>query len=371
MNSRWNFHLVPWVPGAAPPVIRYNSGMRPGLLVLISLCVATLLLAGCAAPVPPQPATATPETPVPVTETPTPPPLPLETATPPPPIPEAVTPELPKEIVKDGYRILRDVVYGVGGNTTLKLDIYIPDETVACPTPAVVFIHGGGWRQGDKYPSRVTLLAQAGFVCVSINYRLSDVAPFPAAVEDAKCAVRWLRAHAEEYNVDANRIGVWGGSAGGHLSLMVGLADGSLGLEGIGGWGEYSSRVQAVCAYYGPTDLAMLAQRDTAARAFIGGMPNEMPEAYRLASPLQLVTLDDPPILMVHGDADPVVPLEQSELLLAAYQEREMDATLIVVQNAGHGFKPLDGKQISPSLEEINRQVLEFFILNLVYLHPN
>jgi acetyl esterase/lipase len=336
--------------------------MRPTPFLLIALLLCAALTAGCVAPAPP-PALPT-ETSAPTTT------APALTATTPPPPTATATPEPPKEIIRDGYRIIQDVVYGTGGDTVLKLDVYIPDQTVACPTPAVVFIHGGGWRQGDKYPSRVNMLAQAGFVCVGINYRLSDVAPFPAAVEDAKCAVRWLRAHAEEYNVNPERIGVWGGSAGGHLSLMVGLADGSLGLEGSGGWGAYSSRVQAACSYYGPTELVRLAQRDNAARAFLGGTPEDLPEAYRLASPVNLVTADDPPVLMVHGDGDPTVPLEQSELLLAAYQAKGLDATLVVVENAGHGFKPLDGQQISPSLTEINQHVLEFFIRNLVDIHP-
>jgi len=362
--------------------------MRPVSFLLISLLLITMLVTGCAAPAPPdisEPAPATTPKPppaetattVPAAPEPEKPKLPApDVITPPSPAPPA-TPELPQEIIKDGYRILRDVVYGVGGDTELKLDVYIPDEPVGCPTPAVVFIHGGGWRQGDKYPSRVPLLVEAGFIAVSINYRLSDVAPFPAAVEDAKCAVRWLRAHAEEYNVDVDKIGVWGGSAGGHLSLMVGLADGSLGLEGSGGWGEYSSRVQAVCSFYGPTDLTAIAEqrgqpnRDLAHNAFIGGTLDEMPDAFRLASPVHLVTADDPPLLMVHGDGDATVPLEQSQLLLDAYREREMEATLVVVENAGHGFKPLDEKQISPSLAEINDKVLGFFIHQLVYEHPN
>jgi len=277
---------------------------------------------------------------------------------------------------KEGYRIVRDVVYGVGGITPLKLDIYIPDETIACPAPAVVFIHGGGWRQGDKYPSRVGLLAEQGFFAVSINYRLSGEAVFPAAVEDAKCAVRWLRAHAEQYNIDVDRIGVWGGSAGGHLSLMVGLVDGGAGLEGSGGWGEYSSRVQAVTSFYGPTDLTTFAEargqqyRDLAHHAFIGGSLADLPEAFRLASPLYHVTRDDPPLLMVHGDADPVVPLAQSRRLLDAYRERDMEATLTVVENAGHGFKPVNDGEISPTLAEINQQVIDFFVEHLLYYNP-
>ena len=269
---------------------------------------------------------------------------------------------------KNGYRIVKDIVYGMGGSIPQKLDIYIPDKKIASPTPAVVFIHGGGWSQGDKYPSQISLLAQNGFFCVSINYRLSGVAPFPAAVEDCKCSIRWLRAHAAEYGVDPEHIGVWGGSAGGHLSLMVGLVDKSAGLEGNGGWADYSSRVQAVCSYYGPTDMMRLFNTGdkNAPSAFIGGKPSEKPDTFYQASPINYVSPDDPPVLMVHGDQDPVVPPEQSRLMFEAYQKAGLEAKLTIVQNAGHGFQSTNKQPISPDIKEINNQVLDFFMKHLV-----
>lgn len=267
--------------------------------------------------------------------------------------------------------IIKDIEYGRVGGRPLLLDIYIPETPVISPMPAIVWIHGGGWRGGNKSGSRIKLLAEHGFFGISIEYRLSGEAEFPAAVEDAKCAVRWLRAHAQEYNVDPERIGVWGSSAGGHLSLMVATADG---LEGNGGWPAYSSRVQAVCSYWGPSDFIGWYElsesgfgRDTAPVQFIGGTYSEMPQAYWLASPLYHVSADDPPLLLVHGELDPVVPYIQSEVIYEAYQDTGLEVTLVRVSGAGHGLKQMTDSPISPPAGEIEQMVLDFFLKHLVY----
>jgi acetyl esterase/lipase len=282
--------------------------------------------------------------------------------------PAPMTTQTPKVVKYNGYGIIKDVQYGDGGGIPLLLDVYIPDKRITFPTPAVIFIHGGGWSGGDKFPCQVNVLAQNGFLCISINYRLSGVAQFPAAVEDCKCSVRWLKAHAAEYNVDPNKIGVWGGSAGGHLALMVGLVDSSAGLEGTGGWAEYSSRVQAVCSYYGTSDMAkqcIIGNREMPS-AFIGGRPSEKPELFAQASPINYVSRDDPPLLMVHGDKDVVVPYEQSKMLLEAYQKAGLDVKLVTVQNAGHSFQQAGDQPISPDIKQIQNEALSFFIKNLV-----
>jgi acetyl esterase/lipase len=272
----------------------------------------------------------------------------------------------PITAVNTTVQVFKDVEYGRVGSLPLYLDTYIPETPIMKPMPAIVFIHGGGWRNGDKFPSQVKSLAERGFFAVSINYRLSGVAIFPAAVEDCKCAVRWLRANATKYNIDPKRIGVWGGSAGGHLSLMVGCADETAGLEGNGGWETYSSRVQAVCSYYGPSDLAHMQDGDTAAPAqFLGGTPKEKPEAYRLASPVTHVTPDDPPLLMVHGDSDKVVPFTQSVTMQQAYLNLGLKVELVKVLNAGHGFQPVPNKTISPTQQDIFQKMLDFFIHEL------
>ena len=241
--------------------------------------------------------------------------------------------------------------------------------------PAVIFIHGGGWRGGDKYPSRVKMLASRGFFGVSINYRLSGIAQFPAAVEDSKCAVRWLRANAETYKVDPDRIGVWGGSAGGHLVMMVGCTDGTDGLEGNGGWDKFSSRVQAVCSYWGPSDFSSMPENmisrgsNSAEVQFLGGTIDEIPDTYVLASPISYITPDDPPLLLVHGELDPVVPLSQSDIIYEAYQQVGLETTLIKVTGAGHGLNKITDNPISPPQAEIDQMVLDFFSNNLPVRH--
>jgi acetyl esterase/lipase len=248
--------------------------------------------------------------------------------------------------------VIKDIEYGRAGDTPLLLDMYIPDTPISAPTPAVIWIHGAASRQGDKahdYDSRrSTSWAQHGFLVISINYRLikaaigSDAfrAELRNCVEDCKCAVRWLRANAEKYNVDPERIGVSGHSAGGHLAMMVGCADETAGLEGDGGWEEYSSRVQAVVSYAGAI----------------------RPKSDRTC-PVNHVTDDDPPLLLVHGELDPTVPIESAEQMYEAYQQAGLEATLVRVREAGHGFQQ---ENISPSPDEIEQIVLDFFIEHLV-----
>ena len=265
----------------------------------------------------------------------------------------------------------RNVEYGKGGEVPLLLDMYAPKTPVTTPAPAIVWIHGGAWRTGDKFPSQVAAMARRGFFAVSINYRLSGVAPFPAAVEDAKCAIRWLRANAARYAVDPERIGVWGGSAGGHLALMVACADESAGLEGNGGWPGVSSRAKAACSFYGPSDLTALAgpygrlSRDNELVQFLGFTPQENPEMYRRASPVAYVSKGDPPLLLVHGTEDRTVPPRQSELMFDAYQNAGLEAALIKVEGAGHGFQQPPSITIKPSAQEIEQAVADFFLKHL------
>ena len=166
-------------------------------------------------------------------------------------------------------------------------------------------------------------LAEQGYVVATVSYRLSDVAPFPAAVQDVKCAVRWLRANAERLHVDPDRIAMAGGSAGGHLSMMAGYVTDNPELEGTGGHPEVSSRVQAVVNLYGPTDLTTDFARDNdVVVKFLGGESYaDKPELYRLASPNTHVSADDPPTLILHGSIDTVVPIDQAELLVDKLKE--------------------------------------------------
>ena len=222
----------------------------------------------------------------------------------------------------------------------------------------------------------IKTLARHGFFAVSINHRLSGVAPFPAAVEDCKCAVRWLRANAEKYNIDPNRIGVLGASSGGYLSMMAGCADETAGLEGNGGWAEFSSRVQAVCSYYGPTNLARTYRVIEAREGsvpddfyyveFLGCHLEENPELWKAAGPINHVTADDPPLLLVHGELDSVVPIIVSEKMHRKYQQTGLETSLIRVSDADHVFRQAADSPISPSIDEIEQIVLDFFVKHLV-----
>ncbi len=246
---------------------------------------------------------------------------------------------------------VRDVEYAKLGGKSLLLDLYLPKRKEE-KRPAIVCIHGGGWRAGDKKGMKLAdEFARRGFVSASINYRLSDEAPYPAAVDDCRAAVRWIRENAAKYGVDPNRLGVYGTSAGGHLSLMVGTLDDDPKQQ-------TSARVQAVCSWFGPSDFTKGAGKDGAFRKFIGGSYEEIPEIYKEASPITHVSQDDPPTLLIHGDADEVVPLGHSEWMLKALQEVGVEAELVTVKNGGHGFR---GKGIQPSMDDIRSKTMEFF----------
>jgi len=252
----------------------------------------------------------------------------------------------------------RDVTYCTVDGVELKMDVYYPALNQGA-WAVTMYVHGGGWSSGDKAQGtgvmEFPILQHAGFLVVSVNYRLAPEYVFPAMIEDVKCAVRYLRAHAIEYNLDPNRIGVWGGSAGGHLVALLGAADESAGFD-AGEYLDQSSRVQAVVDMFGPTDLTVQFEGgyENASRVF-GGFDAA------LASPVTYVSSDDPPFLMLHGDADKLVPIEQSEIMLAALQAVGVPAEMVTVTNAGHSFKPEDGQSISPSRRELAQMVLEFF----------
>jgi acetyl esterase/lipase len=266
--------------------------------------------------------------------------------------------------------VVRNVDYGTGGGHPLLLDIMRPEPVPANPTPAVIFIHGGGWRNGDKRGAPVRFLAENGYFTASIDYRLSDEAPFPAAVEDCKCAVRWLRANAARYGVNSNAIGVWGASAGGHLAEFLGATADDPRYEGRGGWSNMSSRVNAVVSFFGPSDFMTgfgKFRNEDGSRAnflvatFLGGLPADKPGVYREASPITHVSQTSTPMLLVHGNQDPIVPLEQSTRMAEALRQAGAEVQLIVVTNGVHGFFLNEILPISPSPAAIERDVLDWF----------
>ena len=229
--------------------------------------------------------------------------------------------------VPDNVEEILGVEYGTGGEHKLQLDLYLPkDRTKA--TPAIIFIHGGAWKSGKRGDMKFYCVkfAEKGYVTATLTYRLMNEAPFPAPVQDVKCAVRWLRANAAKYKVDPERIVVSGNSAGGHLSMMIGYSD-DPSLEGSGGNNDVSSRVCAVVDFYGPTDLTTdFAKNQPLVQQFIGGKTfDEAPDAYKLASPLFHLTRDDPPTLIFHGTIDSTVPIVQADKLADKLKELGID----------------------------------------------
>lgn len=257
-----------------------------------------------------------------------------------------------------------DVVYTQSGRPRTL----IVAEPAGARGPAVVHFHGGAFRKGQASRATAEWLARNGFVGVSVNYRLSGEALFPAAVHDCKAAVRWLRAHAADYGVDPDRIGAFGGSAGGHLAALVGASAGDAYLEGQEGHASFSSAVQAVVSHYGPTDFLRMNDApgrldhdapDSPESAFIGGPIQQNPEQARKASPLAYISETTPPVLMVHGREDMAVPFDQSQRLYAALRGAGVAARLVPVENAGHGFKPArPGVAIAPERAEIEAMTL-------------
>lgn len=229
----------------------------------------------------------------------------------------------PPQSIPDGVRFHQDVVYGHGGSGNLMMDILQPEEAVG--SPAMVFIHGGAWSGGRRqdYYAYTHHFAALGYVTATVSYRLSGEAPFPAAVEDVKCALRYLRSHAEKYGIDPDRIAVVGGSAGGHLAMMAGYAGASAGLEGSGGWENTSSKPNLVINFYGPADLTTdFARKAGAVMKFLEGKRfEEAPEIYEKASPVRYIDPEDPPTLIFHGTLDEIVPVNQSDILKACLED--------------------------------------------------
>ncbi len=254
-----------------------------------------------------------------------------------------ILPALTARDDKDAIVVERGLVYGKGGDTKLHLDLAMPKDAKG-PLPAVVFLHGGGWRGGKRQDMEhfVKGAARLGYVAVAVSYRLVPKAKFPAQIEDCKAAVRWLRANAKKYKIDPNHIGVVGFSAGAHLACLLGTADKGAKLEGTGGNAEQSSRVQAVVSFFGPTDFSTrdwpkALEKDVIV-PFLGSTFDDSPDVYKKASPIGYVTKDDPPFLFFHGDKDTIVPVDQSKRLAKKLTEVGVAAKVVVFEGDGHGF---------------------------------
>ena len=278
--------------------------------------------------------------------------------------PEMKRPPEPRHLpVPQGVEIIRDIVFGTGGGRPLKLHLVRPKDPGDDALPVFVWIHGGGWKSGSKETAvpRLAHFAQRGFAGATIEYRLSDEATFPAQIEDCKAAIRFLKAHANKYQLDPHRLAVGGSSAGGHLAALVGTSGDVRELEGTGGWPEQSSRVHAVVDFYGPTDLTEFvktpgyrghANPNSPESRLLGGKVDQYPALAKSASPISYVDRNDPPFLIIHGSDDRVVPPHQSELLQMALTKANVQVTHHVIQGAGHGGRPFKESVITNMVED-------------------
>ena len=257
----------------------------------------------------------------------------------------------------------QDIVYATVDGKDLKLDIYLPPD-VKSPI-FLVWVHGGAWKSGTK-ENLPKVFAQHGIAIASLDFRQSTEARFPAAVHDIKAAIRFLRAKATEYGYKANRIAIGGASSGGHLAALVGVSNGNAQLEGtIGDYGKQSSRVDAILDYFGASNLTNILEQSTpyglsvrkpALELLLGALPEGAPSLAKMASPVFYVDKNDPPLLMLHGDQDPQMPIDQSLELESRYKSLNLDVHLEVLHGAMHGGDAFfSGDKLKLALDFLNR----------------
>lgn len=262
-----------------------------------------------------------------------------------------------------GVKRLSNLEYTRTPAGLLALDLYLPEKPASPALPVLVWVHGGGWKSGDKVNCPLTWLAADGVAVASIDVRLLHAGQWPAQIDDPRAAIRWLRENASRYGLDPKRIAIAGGSSGGHVTALVGTTSAPAGEK-------TSSRVQAVIDFYGPSDLLTMPPNlpgpgktdSDLAKAngarLLGGIVRDRPEKAREASALYHVSKDDPPFLILHGDQDPQVPLDQSERLHARLREAGVTSELHVIPGAGHGGKAFDTPEVRRKIRDFLQRTL-------------
>jgi acetyl esterase/lipase len=257
--------------------------------------------------------------------------------------------------------VYRDISYVTNGHERQKLDLYVPRSKNKLPL--IIWVHGGAWLAGSKNDFVPLDYLSYGYAVASINYRLSQHALFPAQIEDCKAAVRWLRANAENYNLDPNKFGAWGASAGGHLAALLGTTSDVTSFE-TGQHLNESSAVQAVVDYFGPTDFLQMEQHrvpgsmhhntpDSPESLLVGGPVKEKKEIVAKANPINYVTPNDAPFLIIHGEADPLVPHYQSQILASSLKKAGVPVIFYTVKGGGHG-----GFDDDPNVSQMTKEFL-------------
>lgn len=263
--------------------------------------------------------------------------------------------------VPDGVVVEPDIAYRPGESKAWKLDLLRPKKDSDKPRAGIVFVHGGGWRSGDKrtgtFLRGAIEYAQKGYVCITVNYRLTGEAPFPACIEDVKCAVRWFRANAGKYNLDPNRLGAYGNSAGAHLVSMLGLCRADAGLEGDGPYQDQSSLVQAVCASATPSNLGLFRRNPQGDNRF-KGKEDERAAMIGNCSPITHVGQHAPPFLLIHGTADRTVDVKHGDILVAGLKNAGVDVTYLRIEGSGHGVYNEHSDRTKPAMEKFFARTL-------------
>jgi len=279
-------------------------------------------------------------------------------------ISSTATPTVKATSVSEPGAVLVNLVYCTAEDgVELTMDVYQPRKAKR-PAPAVLYVHGGGWISGDKSDGAghlfINELLKRGYFVAAVNYRLAPKYKFPAQIEDVKCAVRHLRTNATQYNLDPERIGAMGGSAGGHLVSLLGLSDEKAGWD-VGQYTEQSSRIQGVVDMFGPSDMSkMFTERGRRLVTQVFGASGPEDPILKTSSPTSYITSDDPPFLILQGEEDEVVSPSQSQLLYDELVAAGLPAQLVMVKNAGHGFRPVGG-DLEPTLIELRKIVGDFF----------
>lgn len=292
------------------------------------------------------------------------------------------------QVKQNKIRVIKDLEYATyehqGETKKLLLDLYLPERKDRELQPLLIYIHGGGWRELSKKVCPGEMVAQRGWAIACISYRFSHEAIFPAQIHDTKEAVRWLRANATKYNLDRDKFGAWGASAGGHLSGLLGTSGGVASLEGDRGNLNYSSAVRAVCNWYGPTDFTKVKPAFTepispevlekyrgtpwylytvVTSLLLGGSVADNQELAQAANPITYIDRNDPPFMVVHGDLDEIVPVSQSEILVSALQSQKVPVTFIRKPKMTHSHQGENGEKFDPKLIDL---ALDFFEQTLI-----
>lgn len=260
----------------------------------------------------------------------------------------------------------KNIVYAEAGGKKLLLDLYMPSGKK--DPYLIVWIHGGAWRSGSKESPPLGMLPY-GYALASINYRLSEEAAFPAPIYDIKASIRFLRANAKKYGYRSDKIIIWGSSAGGHLAALAGMTNNDKELEGnLGAYTNESSSIQCILDFYGPSNFMTILNQSTphglsvripALTLLLGKPVEQAPDLAKQASPVYQADSTDPPILIVHGDQDIQVPVNQSLELAGVYKKNKLTVQLEIIPGGGHGGAVYDKKEIMETVKKFLDGVLK------------